>query len=174
MSFSGTLITYLASAALVASAASYVTHRVDDGAYQKLVAATAEASANASQIAAEAQKAQDATTLAAALTEAQAQQRLALQHATIIQKVPIYVTAKQDSSTCVTYGLVRLHDAAALSVDPASLQLPAGKSDDDCTPLKASALATGIVDNYAAANANAEELTGLQAYEKARQAVPEK
>ncbi len=121
--------------------------------------------------AAHAQKAQ-AKEVKAALTiinkastksETTAQAAIQVRYRTIIQKVPVYVTPAQDARTCITWGLVRLHDAAVFGVDPATLDLPAGASDDACSDVTASSFASAVAGNYGLANANAEQLNGLQA-----------
>lgn len=80
---------------------------------------------------------------------------------TIIQEIPTYVTPAQDLHSCVTYGLVRVYDAAILGVQPSDLDLPAGQSDDACAPVKASDLARSLADNVGAARQNAAQLDAL-------------
>lgn len=82
----------------------------------------------------------------------------------IKQKVFIHVhdpASPPRSVGCVSVGLVRLHDAAALGVDPDTLPLPAGSSDDACSSVTNADLASAISDNYAAARANAAQLNDL-------------
>lgn len=69
----------------------------------------------------------------------------------IIQKVPVYVTPQTDSKFPLPCGFVRLHDAAASGADPATISLPAGKSDADECPVAASAAASIITLNYSLA-----------------------
>jgi hypothetical protein len=87
------------------------------------------------------------------------------------QKVYIHVhdpAAPARAVGCVSVGLVRLHDAAALGVDPDTLPLPAGSSDDACSAVTNAGLASAIADNYAAARANAAQLDDLEANVKAK------
>lgn len=94
------------------------------------------------------------------------QATLAAQAAVVKQKRSTHVVVPPAPPTapgCVTFGLVRQHDAAALGVDPDSLPLPAGATDGACSPVTDADLADAIGDNYAAARANAQELTDLQA-----------
>lgn len=79
--------------------------------------------------------------------------------ATIIQKVPVYVTAQADSHCIVPVGFVRLHDAAATST---TLPDPAGPADAQPSGLALSTLAGTVVDNYTTCHATAENLTTLQ------------
>lgn len=156
-----------------------VTHKADLGIYNALVAADASAKAEAISVTATAQKAVDAVALAAANKEASAQATLAANYAAIARKVSLHVTAKQDAAaaapgaapSCVSYGLLRIHDAAVLGVDPASLPLPAGATDDACSTVAPSALGAGLVDNYGIARANAEQLNSLEAAVVAQDAV---
>lgn len=80
---------------------------------------------------------------------------------TVLKEVPRYVTIEQDARSCVSYGLVRLLNAAVTGADPASYQLPPGVSDDACTGIKASELAASIAENYGTARSNAAQLDGL-------------
>lgn len=152
-----------------------VVHKVDQASYAALQSrydkrelAWGQAVQKAKDDAARTQKAQDDATLAHAITEAQAQERIVTRTQTIIQKVDHYVT---DRSTCITYGLIRVLDAAATGRDPESLQLPAGQSDDACAPVDAPTLARSVVANYGVARQNAEQLDGLIAYERERQHI---
>jgi hypothetical protein len=98
-------------------------------------------------------------------SEQAAQAALSAQARVIIEKVPIYVSNARSNVpgvACVSVGLVRLHDAAALGVDPASLPAPVG-ADDACSTVTPAALASTIARNYAAARANAEQLDALEA-----------
>jgi len=83
---------------------------------------------------------------------------------TIIQKVPVYVTAKADASCPIPNGFVRLHDAAAED----SMQLPASSIsvDGQASEVKLSDVASTIAGNYGICHANAEQLTELQDWVK--------
>ena len=103
-----------------------------------------------------------------AYDQLRAQKRIEYRYVTLNKEVPTYVTPAQDARGCVTYGLVRLLDAAALGRSPSDLDLPAGTTDDACSPLAPSALARGLLDNYAVAQQNAEQLDALIANVKER------
>lgn len=92
------------------------------------------------------------------------QEKIVTRTMTITKEIPIYV---KDTSDCVTVGLIRVLDAAAIGVDPATLALAPGQFDETCAGVGARALAQSIVDNYGRAHQNAAELTDLQAYVKA-------
>jgi hypothetical protein len=83
---------------------------------------------------------------------------------TIIQKVPVYVTAKADAACPIPNGFVRLHDAAAED----SMQFPANASsvDGQSSEVKLSDVASTIAGNYGICHANAEKLTALQDWVK--------
>lgn len=82
--------------------------------------------------------------------------------ATLIKKVPVYVSAKADAACVVPAGFVRLHDAAATGTEPAAPERT-GAADAAPSGVALSTVAETNVDNYAACNANAEQLIGLQA-----------
>lgn len=65
---------------------------------------------------------------------------------TIIQKVPVYVTAEADAACTVPAGFVRLHDAAAAN---APLDDP-GDTDARPSGVALSAVAETVADNYTA------------------------
>lgn len=100
-------------------------------------------------------------TLDLTVAEADGQERIVTKFRNIIEEVPIYV---QDTSACITYGLIRLLDAAALGADPKDLLLPASEYNENCAPVKATDLAKSVVRNYEAAHANAQQLTSLQTW----------
>lgn len=112
-----------------------------------------------------------AITVTSTRNEVAAQAKIVVRYRTIVKEVPTYVTVQQDARGCVSWGLVRLLDAAALGVDPSTLDLPSDVTDDTCTTLKASDLAASVAGNYGVAAANAEQLDALEADIKARVAV---
>src|ERR1700761_2277052 len=83
---------------------------------------------------------------------------------TIIQKVPVYVTAKADAACPIPNGFVRLHDAAAED----SMQLPANASTTDAarSEVTLSDVEETVAGNYGICHANAEQLTALQDWVK--------
>ncbi len=89
---------------------------------------------------------------AAISAEAAEQTRIIVRTRTLQQKVNVYVPV---SSPCVPWGVVRLHDAAVLHVDPGSLQPPAGQPDDACSDVAPRAFVDTVIANYGTADANA-------------------
>lgn len=137
--------------------------RWDEGVIQRMKADDARAALQARQQADQITAADAALANANAAKDAATQQALAT-HATVVTKeIPVYVTAHQDATGCVTWGMLRVHDAAALGVDPSSLQPPGGQSDDACSTVKPSAFAAAVAGNYAIAIANAAQLNDLEA-----------
>lgn len=148
---------------------AYVEHKVDLGTINALKASYAQAEATALQEAATRQKKLDddsaqadkdalvaATTLTASL-----QDQLA--------RIPNHVTVIKGPGNCITYGLLRVLDAAVYGSDPASLNLPAGKSDGSCSGVDAPTLARIVVGNYGKYKLTAQQLTELQAYVRSLQ-----
>lgn len=171
MSVQSTALVVILGLGVAGLAGLRLEEKIAKGQIASIQLGDARAKAEAVSEAAAIQKQQDDIALRDAVSEASAQQRIVTRTTTTVKEVPVYVTPAQDASSCVTYGLVRLHDAAALGVDPGTLPLPAGKLDSDCTALKASDLAAGIVSNYGVARQNAEQLNALIADEKARAAT---
>ncbi len=89
------------------------------------------------------------------------QEKLVKQTVTLTKEIPIYV---KDTSSCVTIGLVRVFDAAAQGVDPATLDLDPGELNDTCAPITATTLASSVAVNYGLARQNAAQLGALQQY----------
>lgn len=87
------------------------------------------------------------------------QTRIVTRTRTLLQKVNVYVPV---STPCVPWGVVRLHDAAVLGVDPGTLQAPPGAADDACSPFTAAQLMAAVVANYGAADQNAQQLNDLE------------
>lgn len=149
-------------------AGAYLTHKLDDGKYQRLVAADAAANAAAIGVALKEQSDVDAKRLSAAVSEANAQVRIVTQHDVITKEIPRYVT---DTAHCITFGLVRLLHAAATGADPAGDTYTAGQSDGACAPVSWTSLAADYSDDLATGRSNAEQLDALIAYERSIEAA---
>ena len=78
----------------------------------------------------------------------------------VIKEVPNHVKESPVKS-CISYGFVRVLDAEVNGVLPEQLNLPDGKSDDDCAPLSAAAVASGIISNFKIAKQNEQQLNEL-------------
>lgn len=152
----------LISAAVAALLSGFSTWKITHDIYQGKVARMTLGYAEAEKKALAAQAARierdNATTLAAAVAEGQVQISI-LRHTSVLKlEVPKYVTIDRP---CITWGFVRLHDAAVHGVSPDELPLAAGQSNDQCAPVDAIVLAQTIADNYGVARANAEQLNAL-------------
>lgn len=107
----------------------------------------------------------------AATAETAAQSTLQAQARVIVRRIPVYVSRSPSPVVgCVTWGMLRLHDAAALGLDPSDLPASPGV-DAACSAVAPAALADTIARNYAAARANAEQLNALEADIRAQAAV---
>jgi hypothetical protein len=138
----------LASAAVGALLAGYITYRVEESAVLRLQVAGQEAIIKA-QNSAKAEQAQaDKITHDNDVLNALAHQKIVTNTVHILQKVPVYVSAQTDSAFPLNCGWLRLHDAAASGADPATISLPTGKSDTDICPVAASTAASIIAANY--------------------------
>lgn len=149
--------------ALVALAAAFaggfvLEHRLASAKYSALELSYAQAQAKA-VAAAQAKQAQlDAIAAEAATQEARHQEAIASATAAQLREVKRHVKA---DSHCVSWGLVRVLDAAVYGVNADRLVLPAGKLDDTCAPFNSDELARAVVKNYGTARANADQLNSL-------------
>jgi len=84
--------------------------------------------------------------------------------ATIVQRIPVYVTPQADAACTLPRGFVRVHDAAAES---AEVPGASGPADAQPSGIALSAAAGVIVGNYTTCHAITEQLTALQAWVRA-------
>lgn len=103
-----------------------------------------------------------------AKTDTAAQTKIVTVNRVIHERIPTYVSVR---TPCIPWSVVRVHDAAALGVDPSTLPLPAGAVADACSDVSPSAFLAGLADNYAAARANAQQLNDLIADASGREAA---
>ena len=136
------------AAVLAGAGTGWIVHRVDHAAYVDLQLKDANAIKQAMAQAAVQQAAADKITHDTDVANAAAHQQVVTQIQHIIQKVPVYVTAKTDTAFPLPCGFVRLHDAAASATDPAAVPIPSGKSDADKCDVTASYAASIIAGNY--------------------------
>lgn len=153
-------ISAAAAFTLGAFGGGWLAHELAQGRAAKLEVTQQRAFNAAIAIARTAERAQAETDFKAGMGAFMRDQIIQKRTITLIQKVPTYVTQKQDVA-CVSYGLVRVLDAAVSGADPADLELPAGQSDDACSPVKPSDLARSVAGNYGVASQNAEQLNSL-------------
>jgi hypothetical protein len=158
------------AAILAASGAWYVVHRMDESTIADMKTADAVAGQNALKAALAKQRQIDAKNQDAAYAEALAQQKIVTQTVTITKEIPTYV---HDAISCPgpTVGLARVLRAAALGVEPSSLDAPVGQSSDACSDVTPSEVAGWFKDYAAASRANAEQLDALIASVKANAAI---
>lgn len=83
---------------------------------------------------------------------------------TQIMEVPRYVTAQTDSQFHQPCGLVRLHDAGILGVDPSQLDPAACGSDGAVAPVATSALAANDLANYGVCHQYEDQNDALKKY----------
>ncbi|HXQ16901.1 MAG TPA: hypothetical protein VN814_19995 [Caulobacteraceae bacterium] len=99
-----------------------------------------------------------------AVADQAAQDRVRTVTRTLIEKVPVYVSATTDARFPLPVGFVRLHDAAAAGDDLPAVAPGADGADDAASDVAASAAATVIVGNYGACHADQARLAELQAW----------
>lgn len=149
----GKLCGYAALAGVLALTILGVKHEWDLGQAARHTLAQAQHVAHAQQVAV------TKVDRAAAAAEPKAQTRIVTRYRTLTKEVPTYVPT---SVPCIPWGVVRLHDAAVLGVDPASLQPPAAGADDACSDVDPRAFVGTVLGNYQAAEQNAEQLNALE------------
>jgi len=83
---------------------------------------------------------------------------------TLIEKVPVYVSAKNDAACVVPVGAVRLLDAAAsgISLDAARAAIAPGQPDDAASDVALSEIARLLAADLGIARENADQLSHLQ------------
>ena len=98
------------------------------------------------------------------------QGEIAAKTKTITMEITHYVPRPGPSVSvpCISNGMLRVHDAAVLGVDPSTILPPAASPDAACSTVAAADFMATVTINYGAARANAEQLTALQADIKAR------
>jgi hypothetical protein len=107
---------------------------------------------------------QAAVSQTAAVADQRGQDRIRTVTRTLIQKVPVYVSAQTDADFPLSLGFVRLHDAAVAGDDlPAAASGP-DRPDDTPSGVAASAAAVTIVTNYGACRADQARLAELQGW----------
>jgi hypothetical protein len=91
---------------------------------------------------------------------------------TLVEKVPVYVTAEADRTCVLPVGFVRLHDeAAATPGEGDAIPEPAGGAYDQPAGVACSAAAETIVANYGDYHAVAAQLTALQTWIREQQTL---
>lgn len=138
-----------ASALVLATAAGLYVKGRHDGAHHEQVAEAGRLKVAQANVARhEAAAAEITEKLAVKASKAALEIRWRTQ--TLVEKVPVYVTAEADRDCPVPVGFVRLHNAAA-SGGPASLPVTPGGPVDTDSGVPLSAVAATVVANYGTA-----------------------
>jgi hypothetical protein len=122
----------------------------------------AEARAESAALAARARLADAANDQARA--HAMGDQKIQSQIQTLIEKVPVHVSAKSDSQCVVPWGVVRLLDAAAsgAGLDDVAAHVAPGQPDDAASPVTLSEAVTLLAADLGIARQNADQLEHLE------------
>jgi hypothetical protein len=107
---------------------------------------------------------QAAASQAIAVADQRTQDRVRTVTRTLIEKVPIYVSATTDTRFPLPWGFVRLHDAAAVGDDLSAAAPSPGRPDGAPSDVRASEAAGVVVANYGACHADQARLAELQAW----------
>jgi len=148
----------------------YAGYRWELGTYEKRVADDAAAQTKAVAEKAASISAQDAVNTAAAISEAQSQTKVEIHTVTVTKEIPTYV---HDKISCPgpTVGLARVLFGAASATDPATLNLAPGQSDDDCSDVTASEVASWFTQYAGNSQGNAQQLNDLESWVTANHAA---
>jgi hypothetical protein len=141
-----------AATAIGGFAAGWKVHDWRDGAAQ----------VQAAQSAVKTVQRQAAASQAIAVSDQRTQDRVRTVTRTLIQKVPVYVSATTDARFPVPWGYVRLHDAAAVGDDLSAAASGPDRPDDAASDVAASEAARVVVANYGACRADQARLAELQ------------
>lgn len=152
---------YVALGLIVSSAigAGALVHKFDGAKLAKVELGYKNAEVDALKKAVVIRQKQNDISLAAAVSVAASQQKIVTETQIVTKEIVRHVPV---SIPCITYGFIRVHDAAVFGVSPDTLPLPAGKSDDTCAPIGADAVAKTITENYGRARLTAEQLNDLE------------
>lgn len=155
----------LAAITSVIVAGAIILHSIRADAVKDLKADDAKTTAAAQAQATVIDAAQTAVDAKSEADNSNHQEAIASVAKVIKQKVTIHVHDPAPSAPrvvgCITVGFVREHDAAVQGVDPDTLPLAPGETDDACSTVAPSDLARAIADNYEAARSNAAQLNDL-------------
>ena len=160
------LLTAAVEFVIVVALGAWGMHYIDSVRYEKLVARDAAAQAQAIHDVAVQLHNADQVTLEKAVADAQAQVKIVTRYQTITKEIPVHVS---DSAHCITYGLVRVLNAAA---GPGAYAVPdaASQPDDTCAPVTWRSFADDLTADYGAKAANDQQLSDLQAWVTAQAA----
>lgn len=176
-SFFGGIQTYLIIGAITlavgGASGAWVGYRIESGKVAAIQTADAKAQTQAVSKQARADKAQSAVDVKAAIDWQAKYDADNLPPAIIHDEVVRYVTVKADTVTCIPVSLERLLHAYAGRVDPASLPSTPGQSDDACSDVSASEVASWFKDYSDKANTNADHVDALEAWIAANHAAQE-
>lgn len=162
----GYLIVGAVTGLLAASGGAWAGYRIEYGVVQARIAADAQAQVVAVTKALDRLAAEDKVSLKAAYADGQAQAKIITQTQTIIQRIPGHDTVLVEAHACIPVALERLLRAVAAEADPDSLTLAPGQSDDQCADLTVAAVADWFAAYAGSSEANAQQLTDLQAWVK--------
>lgn len=147
-------------AALLAGFASgFLVHKLDNARLAALKEADAVAALHAVQRVSAIRQKQAAAAEAAALSAAKEEGKLEAERFRTPERIVVHV---QDRSRCITYGLVRVLNGAALGSGSDTGQIASGQPDDACAPVTWRSFAADIADDYVTSRENSAQLNALE------------
>jgi hypothetical protein len=121
---------------------------------------------SATQAAVRAVQRQAAASQAIAVGDQRAQDQVRTVTRRLIEKVPVYVSPQTDRAFPLSWGFVRLHDAAVRGDDRSAAAEDPAEPDDAASDVAASRAAAVIAANYGGCRADRQRLSDLQAWAK--------
>lgn len=174
--FLGGIQTYLIIGAVAlavgGAGGTWVGYRIESGKVAAIQTTLAQAQTQVAQHGARIIAVEDKVGLDFALAHQTIDDHITLQVATNSQEITLYV---HDKISCPgpTVGLARVLRAYADGIDPANLSLAPAQSDDDCSDVSASEVASWFNAYAGVARQNAQQLTDLQGWVLANQKAQE-
>lgn len=166
---------YALVAAIAASGAAYASYQVTawakDETIHSIQLADAKAAAAALQNEIARTRAEDAASASADMSLLTAWRDHDTVTHTITREITRYVTPQTDARFPLPCSFVRVHDAAALGVDVASVPNPPGKSDGDACEVTDSQALDVITENYGAARDALDQVAAWQDWYRALMAI---
>lgn len=142
--------------------AAYIEARIKDDQIDRLQLADAKQIIDNGKAIAAFTRARDQKTYEIALLSAQHQTQIQTRTITLLQRIPVYVTAQTDRKFPMPLGFIRVYNAALTGSDLSTVPDPARAINDTPSGIPASEVAENAVGNYGSCRAEKQKLADLQ------------
>jgi len=168
------LVAALVGALAIFGAGSYTGYRLEYGALEAQKLADANSLILAQKLASDRQKASDAITMDSAVKSAQAHERIVTNTQTIVEKVPVYVTKKQDAACILPNSVIRLLDAAGSQTSLDTLPGSSSEPNDAPSGISLSKATSLLANNLGRCAGNSQQLKSLEDWIEKQEALPQR